>query len=75
MKGWGRARRGGKGEGMGQGGVGGRSGPSRPRAPQNVAGLFPRDNPKNIRFSINYFTAIGLGVLTEEPWPPSERGY
>ncbi|KAH9819051.1 armadillo-type protein [Melampsora americana] len=29
-------------------------------------GLFPIDNPKNTRFSINYLTSIGLGVLTEE---------
>lgn len=29
-------------------------------------GLFPHDNPKNIRFSINYFTSIGMGALTEE---------
>ncbi|CAK9050754.1 unnamed protein product [Durusdinium trenchii] len=29
-------------------------------------GLFPKDHPKNVRFAINYFTAIGLGVLTEE---------
>ncbi|CEH12961.1 spliceosome-related protein [Ceraceosorus bombacis] len=28
--------------------------------------IFPRDNPKNTRFSINYFTAIGLGPLTED---------
>ncbi|KAG8217290.1 MIF4G-domain-containing protein [Butyriboletus roseoflavus] len=28
--------------------------------------LFPTDNPKNTRFSINYFTSIGLGVLTED---------
>lgn len=28
--------------------------------------MFPMDNPKNTRFSINYFTSIGLGVLTEE---------
>jgi pre-mRNA-splicing factor CWC22 len=28
--------------------------------------MFPVDNPKNTRFSINYFTSIGLGVLTEE---------
>jgi pre-mRNA-splicing factor CWC22 len=28
-------------------------------------GLFPMDNPRNTRFSINYFTSIGLGVLTE----------
>ena len=29
-------------------------------------GLFPMDNPRNTRFSINYFTSIGLGMLTEE---------
>ncbi|GJQ09802.1 hypothetical protein GpartN1_g1593.t1 [Galdieria partita] len=29
-------------------------------------GLFPLDNPRNTRFAINYFTSIGLGVLTEE---------
>ncbi|KAF9239683.1 armadillo-type protein [Melanogaster broomeanus] len=28
--------------------------------------MFPTDNPKNTRFSINYFTSIGLGLLTEE---------
>jgi pre-mRNA-splicing factor CWC22 len=32
----------------------------------SLEGLFPHDNPKNIRFSINYFTSIGMGVLTEE---------
>merc|ERR1719215_1391066 len=31
-----------------------------------VAGLFPIDHPKNMRFSTNYFTAIGLGILTED---------
>lgn len=30
------------------------------------ANLFPKDHPKNMRFSINFFTAIGLGVLTED---------
>ena len=29
-------------------------------------GMFPRDNPRNTRFSINFFTSIGLGALTEE---------
>ncbi|KAL2813613.1 hypothetical protein BDW59DRAFT_154735 [Aspergillus cavernicola] len=29
-------------------------------------GLFPTDNPRNTRFSINYFTSIGFGALTEE---------
>lgn len=28
-------------------------------------GLFPRDNPKNTRFAINFFTSIGLGGLTD----------
>lgn len=28
------------------------------------AGIFPRDNPKNTRFAINFFTCIGLGGLT-----------
>jgi pre-mRNA-splicing factor CWC22 len=30
-----------------------------------LAGIFPVDNPRNTRFSINFFTAIGMGVLTE----------
>ncbi|MCJ1376170.1 pre-mRNA-splicing factor cwc22 [Loxospora ochrophaea] len=29
-------------------------------------GLFPMDNPRNTRFSINYFTSIGMGAITEE---------
>ena len=29
-------------------------------------GLFPTDNPRNTRFSINYFTSIGMGAITEE---------
>ncbi|KAI9858606.1 MAG: pre-mRNA-splicing factor cwc22 [Trichoglossum hirsutum] len=29
-------------------------------------GLFPKDNPRNTRFSINYFTSIGMGQVTEE---------
>ncbi|RCI15195.1 hypothetical protein L249_6444 [Ophiocordyceps polyrhachis-furcata BCC 54312] len=32
----------------------------------SVAGLFPDDNARNMRFSINYFTSIGMGALTEE---------
>lgn len=31
-----------------------------------VRGLFPREDAAHIRYSINYFTAIGLGVLTEK---------
>lgn len=33
---------------------------------EHFAGLFPRDCPKNTRFSINFFTSIGLGGLTDE---------
>ncbi|BGP13834.1 pre-mRNA-splicing factor cwc22 [Rhodosporidiobolus nylandii] len=33
---------------------------------QNYLGnIFPLDNPKNTRFSINFFTSIGLGAITE----------
>lgn len=28
-------------------------------------GVFPKDDPRNTRFSINFFTAIGMGMLTE----------
>ncbi|OQO12686.1 Pre-mRNA-splicing factor cwc22 [Cryoendolithus antarcticus] len=30
-----------------------------------LVGMFPTDDPKNTRFSINFFTAIGMGALTE----------
>ncbi|KAI0098983.1 MIF4G-domain-containing protein [Hypoxylon sp. NC0597] len=33
---------------------------------ESLIGLFPRDNARNVRFSINYFTSIGMGALTEE---------
>ncbi|EPS28094.1 hypothetical protein PDE_03040 [Penicillium oxalicum 114-2] len=29
-------------------------------------GLFPTENPRHTRFSINYFTSIGMGILTED---------
>ncbi|KAH8815685.1 hypothetical protein F5884DRAFT_817935 [Xylogone sp. PMI_703] len=32
----------------------------------SLEGLFPKDVPRNIRFSINYFTSIGMGAVTEE---------
>jgi pre-mRNA-splicing factor CWC22 len=32
----------------------------------SFTGIFPTDEPRNTRFSINYFTSIGMGVLTEE---------
>lgn len=31
----------------------------------SLAQMFPVDNPKNTRFSINFFTSIGLGAVTE----------
>ena len=30
-----------------------------------LGNIFPLDNPKNTRFSINFFTSIGLGAVTE----------
>ena len=27
--------------------------------------IFPKDNPRNTRFSVNFFTSIGLGGITE----------
>ncbi|VDO44764.1 unnamed protein product, partial [Haemonchus placei] len=35
-----------------------------PTLQQAFAGLFPRDNPQNTRFAINFFTLTGLGGLT-----------
>ncbi|CTQ41240.1 pre-mRNA-splicing factor CWC22 [Babesia microti strain RI] len=35
-----------------------------PELQDSLAGLFPTDHPNNTRFSINFFTAIGLGALT-----------
>eukprot|EP01103_Thecamoeba_quadrilineata_P014609 TRINITY_DN4399_c0_g1_i1.p1 TRINITY_DN4399_c0_g1~~TRINITY_DN4399_c0_g1_i1.p1 ORF type:complete len:785 (-),score=211.07 TRINITY_DN4399_c0_g1_i1:109-2463(-) len=29
-------------------------------------GLFPKENPRNTRFAINFFTSIGLGGLTDD---------
>jgi pre-mRNA-splicing factor CWC22 len=31
-----------------------------------LEGLFPKDSVDNARFSINFFTSIGLGAVTEE---------
>ncbi|KAI9849643.1 MAG: pre-mRNA-splicing factor cwc22 [Sclerophora amabilis] len=33
---------------------------------QSFSGLFPKENPRNTRFSINYFTSIGMGAVTED---------
>ena len=37
-----------------------------PTLDEAFKGLFPRDNPRNTRFSINFFTLIGLGPLTDD---------
>lgn len=37
-----------------------------PRMQPDFESLFPRDNLKNTRFSINFFTSIGLGGVTEK---------
>ncbi|XP_010922179.1 uncharacterized protein [Elaeis guineensis] len=36
-----------------------------PTMQDSFESIFPKDNPKNIRFSINFFTSIGLGGITE----------
>lgn len=37
-----------------------------PEVKHACGGMFPMDVPKNTRFSINYFTSINLGILTED---------
>ncbi|KAM0879824.1 hypothetical protein ACQ4PT_033967 [Festuca glaucescens] len=36
-----------------------------PNMQDSFESVFPRDHPKNTRFSINFFTSIGLGGITE----------
>ncbi|CAI9096992.1 OLC1v1033271C1 [Oldenlandia corymbosa var. corymbosa] len=36
-----------------------------PMMQDSYESIFPKDNPKNTRFSINFFTSIGLGGITE----------
>lgn len=36
-----------------------------PSMQSSFESIFPRDHPKNTRFSINFFTSIGLGGITE----------
>jgi len=36
-----------------------------PSMQDSFDGIFPKDNPKNTRFAINFFTSIGLGGLTD----------
>lgn len=31
-----------------------------------LEGVFPKDSVENARFSINFFTSIGLGAITED---------
>jgi pre-mRNA-splicing factor CWC22 len=38
---------------------------SEPIMQDSFESIFPRDTPKNTRFSINFFTSIGLGGITE----------
>jgi len=33
---------------------------------EHFDGIMPRDNPRNTRFAINFFTSIGLGGLTDD---------
>ncbi|KAG4304589.1 hypothetical protein PORY_001982 [Pneumocystis oryctolagi] len=35
-----------------------------PSLQESLCDMFPRNNPKNTRFAINYFTSIGLGMIT-----------
>jgi len=37
-----------------------------PEIKARCTGMFLLDNPKNMRFSINYFTSVALRALTEE---------
>ncbi|KAL8153009.1 hypothetical protein V2J09_010769 [Rumex salicifolius] len=36
-----------------------------PAMQDSYESIFPRDNPRNTRFAINFFTSIGLGGITE----------
>ncbi|CAH2054384.1 unnamed protein product [Thlaspi arvense] len=37
-----------------------------PTMEETFESIFPKDHPKNTRFSINFFTSIGLGGITEK---------
>ncbi|CAN7051039.1 unnamed protein product [Brassica oleracea var. botrytis] len=37
-----------------------------PTMEETFESIFPKDHPKNMRFSINFFTSIGLGDITEK---------
>ncbi|CAN6804278.1 unnamed protein product, partial [Brassica oleracea] len=36
-----------------------------PTMQESLESIFPKDNPKNTRFAINFFTSTGLGGITE----------
>ncbi|MCO5599209.1 hypothetical protein L7F22_053309 [Adiantum nelumboides] len=36
-----------------------------PEMQDSFKGIFPKDNPKDTRFAINFFTSIGLGGITD----------
>ncbi|KAF3621870.1 hypothetical protein FXO38_31629, partial [Capsicum annuum] len=36
-----------------------------PTMQQSFESILPKDNPKNTRFAINFFTSIGIGGITE----------
>jgi pre-mRNA-splicing factor CWC22 len=36
-----------------------------PSLQEYYEGVFPKDNPRNTRFAVNFFTSIGLGGLTD----------
>ncbi|KAL3340558.1 hypothetical protein AABB24_028947 [Solanum stoloniferum] len=36
-----------------------------PTMQESLESIFPKDNPRNTRFAINFFTSIGLGGITE----------
>ncbi len=38
---------------------------SEPELQPYLGGLLPKDNPRDTRFSINFFTSIGLGAITD----------
>ncbi|KAH0927613.1 hypothetical protein HID58_019869 [Brassica napus] len=37
-----------------------------PTMEETFESIFPKDHPKNMRFSIDFFTSIGLGDITEK---------
>lgn len=46
-----------------------------PMMEESLSGMFPKDDPRDTRFAINYWTSIGLGAITEDlrAWLSSGR--